>query len=77
MRVLIVEDDIGIVAGLRATLSRLGWAVESTASIAAAWSALCSEPFDVILLDLGLDDGVGRSFCGGCVLLGRDICRTR
>jgi two-component system response regulator QseB len=59
MRVLIVEDDAAIVAGLRAALSRLGWAVESASSIAAAWSALCSESFDVILLDLGLDDGDG------------------
>lgn len=59
MRVLVVEDDIGIVAALRATLSRLGWAVESASSIAGAWSALCSEPFDVVLLDLGLEDGDG------------------
>jgi two-component system response regulator QseB len=59
MRVLVVEDDTGIVAALRATLSRLGWAVESASSIAAAWSALCSEPFDVVLLDLGLEDGDG------------------
>jgi two-component system OmpR family response regulator/two-component system response regulator QseB len=59
MRILVVEDDPGIVAGLRVTLSRLGWAVDSASSIAIAWASLCTESFDVVLLDLGLEDGDG------------------
>ena len=59
MRVLVVEDDEGIAAGLRANLRQQGWAVDCTDGVAGAWAALCAEPFDVVLLDLGLRDGDG------------------
>jgi len=59
MRVLVVEDDEGIAAGLQVHLRQLGWAVDVTDGVASAWHALCAEPFDVVLLDLGLRDGDG------------------
>ncbi len=59
MRVLVVEDDEGIAVGLQAHLRHLGWAVDVTDGVAPAWDALCAEPFDVVLLDLGLRDGDG------------------
>jgi DNA-binding response OmpR family regulator len=59
MRVLVVEDDEGIAGGLAAHLARAGHAVDCTPSIQGAWAALSSEPFDVVLLDLGLADGDG------------------
>lgn len=59
MRVLVVEDEPGIVAGLQTNLRRFGWAVDAAADIKTAWAALRSEPFDVMLLDLGLPDGDG------------------
>jgi two-component system response regulator QseB len=59
MRVLVVEDDGGIADGLAAHLGRLGHAVDCTPGMAPAWRALCSEPYDVVLLDLGLEDGDG------------------
>lgn len=59
MRVLVVEDDEGIAAGLEVHLRQLGWAVDVMPSVAEAWLALCAEPFDVVLLDLGLRDGDG------------------
>jgi two-component system OmpR family response regulator/two-component system response regulator QseB len=59
MRVLVVEDDEGIATGLEAHLRQLGWAVDITDSVETAWTALCVEPFDVVLLDLGLRDGDG------------------
>ena len=59
MRVLVVEDDEGIAAGLAAHLGRAGHAVDCTTSVAAGWSALAGEPYDVVLLDLGLPDGDG------------------
>lgn len=59
MRVLVVEDDQGIAAGLNANLRQQGWAVDCVDSVAQAWAALCAEPFDVVLLDLGLRDGDG------------------
>ncbi len=59
MRVLVVEDDEGIATGLEAHLRQLGWAVDITDSVETAWTALCVEPFDLVLLDLGLRDGDG------------------
>ena len=59
MRVLVVEDDEGVAGGLRAQLRQQGCAVDVAGSVAAAWAALCAEPFDLVLLDLGLADGDG------------------
>lgn len=59
MRALVVEDDPGIASGLQASLRQAGYAVDLCASVEAAWLALAVEPFDVMLLDLGLPDGEG------------------
>lgn len=59
MRILVVEDDPGIAAGLQSNLKLRGWAVDVMPGIAAAWAALRTEPFDVVLLDLSLLDGDG------------------
>jgi DNA-binding response OmpR family regulator len=59
MRLLVVEDDEAIAAGLQSHLRGAGWAVDVTRSIAQGWHALASEPFDMVLLDLGLPDGDG------------------
>ncbi|MBX3653498.1 MAG: response regulator transcription factor [Ramlibacter sp.] len=64
MRVLVVEDDEGIAAGLQAHLRQLGWAVDLSDSVAMAWAALRAEPFDLVLLDLGLRDGDGTMLLG-------------
>ena len=59
MRILVVEDDEGIAAGLRANLAQRGYAVGVCATVADAWHALSAERFDAVLLDLGLPDGDG------------------
>jgi two-component system, OmpR family, response regulator QseB len=59
MRALVVEDDPGIASGLSASLRQAGYAVDVCGRLDSAWSALCVEPFDVMLLDLGLPDGDG------------------
>lgn len=59
MRVLVIEDDEGISGGLKANLKRHGCAVDVAGSVASAWAALRAEPFDFVLLDLGLPDGDG------------------
>ena len=59
MRVLVVEDDEGIALGLRGHLGQLGCAVDVADGVLAAWAALRAEPFDLVLLDLGLPDGDG------------------
>jgi two-component system OmpR family response regulator/two-component system response regulator QseB len=59
MRVLVVEDDPGIAEGLAAHLGRAGHAVDCTPGMAPAWRALSDEAYDVVLLDLALEDGDG------------------
>jgi DNA-binding response OmpR family regulator len=59
MRVLVVEDDEGIADGLRVTLRQHGAAVDVAPSVAAGWTALRAETFDLVLLDLGLPDADG------------------
>ena len=59
MRILVIEDDAGIAQGLAMVLRQCGWAVELVDRVWPALAALRSEPFDMVLLDLGLDDGDG------------------
>jgi two-component system response regulator QseB len=59
MRVLVVEDDEAIAHGLSLALRQDGWAADIVPSVAAAWAALSSEPFGMVLLDLALADGDG------------------
>jgi DNA-binding response OmpR family regulator len=61
VRVLIVEDDPGIAGSLRRGLTRAGYAAQIVGSAAEALSA---DPYDVVLLDLGLPDGDGTELCG-------------
>ncbi|WP_296495051.1 response regulator [Rhodoferax sp.] len=59
MRVLVVEDDPGIAAGLLATLKAAGYAPDACATLTGASSAIAVEVFDLVLLDRGLPDGDG------------------
>ena len=59
MRALVVEDDPGIASGLSDSLRQAGYAVDVCSTLDTAWTALAVEPFDVLLLDLGLPDGDG------------------
>ena len=59
MRVLVIEDDRRIADGLADHLGRQGHAVDHAGTLAAGWAALGAEPFDLLLLDLGLPDGDG------------------
>jgi len=59
MRILVVEDDVGIASGLRTNLQQRGYAVDVADGVANAWNALRMERFDAVLLDLGLADGDG------------------
>ena len=54
MRILVVEDDTGIALGLQANLQQRGYAVDVCGTLGSAWSALCGEPFDLVLLELAL-----------------------
>ncbi len=59
MRVLIVEDDPTTATMLGGLLRRQEWEHQWCDDLAQAWRALCSQPFDFLLLDLSLPDGEG------------------
>lgn len=54
MRILLVEDDAMLGAGVRRGLQQAGHAVDWVQDGQAADVALAGEPYDVVLLDLGL-----------------------
>jgi two-component system, OmpR family, response regulator QseB len=59
VRLLLVEDDAMIGEAVRAGLKREGFAVDWVHAVAAAAQALASEPFELLLLDLGLPGADG------------------
>jgi two-component system response regulator QseB len=59
MRLLLVEDDSMIGEAIRAGLKRDGFAVDWVRDTASAAPALDTEPFELLLLDLGLPGGDG------------------
>lgn len=64
-QILVVEDDPDLSAALIEQIDSGGYETKAVASLAEARNAL-SEPeasFDLMLLDVGLPDGDGRSLC--------------
>jgi DNA-binding response OmpR family regulator len=59
MRLLVVEDDCALLAALRAGLSAQGLAVDTARSVEDAWELLAINPYDLIVLDLGLPSADG------------------
>lgn len=54
MRILLVEDDPLLGEGLQASLKLEGYAVDWLQDGESAWSALSTDTFDLMVLDLGL-----------------------
>lgn len=54
MRILLVEDDPSLASGIRLALKPEHYTVDHLTDGATAVSALKSEPFDAVILDLGL-----------------------
>ncbi len=69
-RILFVEDDPSIALALTYSLEEEGYEVVHTSSVEEALSAL-EQPFDLVLLDLGLGDRSGYEVCRA--LSGGDI----
>lgn len=59
MRVLIVEDEEGLVSALRIGLQREGYAVDTAIGVADAEGRLAVNEYDVTLVDVNLPDGDG------------------
>ena len=62
-RILLVEDDKGIVANLTEYLTKEGYEVKSASGQTAALQLVESEQFDLVLLDISLSDGNGFAVC--------------
>lgn len=60
---LVVEDDRALGEVVRRGLAEEGYAVDLVASIGAADQAVTVNQYDLIVLDLGLPDGDGASWC--------------
>jgi DNA-binding NtrC family response regulator len=61
-RLLLIEDDVDIVASLVHRLTTLGYDIEAASTLHDAVKRVTRAVFDVILLDLTLPDGVGSDF---------------
>ena len=59
MRVLIVEDQAGLVRALRVALQREGYAVDGAGSVVDALEKLGVNAYDLVVLDINLPDGSG------------------
>jgi DNA-binding response OmpR family regulator len=59
MRVLLVEDEEGLVGPLTLVLQREGYAVDSAMTVADATVKLACTSYDIVLLDVNLPDGDG------------------
>ncbi|OAI01335.1 response regulator transcription factor [Methylomonas methanica] len=60
MRILLVEDDAVLGDGLSRSLGDWGFDVTLAETGTYANSALCTQPYDLLILDLGLPDMDGR-----------------
>ncbi len=62
-KILLVEDDKGIVLNLTEFLSSEGFTVKSASGQTDALTFLRNESFDLVLLDISLSDGNGFAVC--------------
>lgn len=62
-RLLLVEDDQSIAAGLSYSLAQEGYTVNTQGTVASAIAYLKKEDCDFALLDLSLPDGTGYEIC--------------
>ncbi|MFV2072429.1 MAG: ATP-binding protein [Thermoanaerobaculales bacterium] len=63
VRVLVVDDDPGMVLLLKAVLSTRGHDVTCCTDAEAAWDHFCRNPFPLALLDIGLPAMSGLELC--------------
>jgi DNA-binding response OmpR family regulator len=59
MRLLIVEDEPTLARHLRVGLEEAAWTVDTTDRVEDAWRLLLLNPYDLVVLDLGLPDQDG------------------
>lgn len=64
-KILLVEDDTGIVSGLVELLTPEGFSVDHACGQSETFAALEKERYDLLLLDISHSDGNGFSICSG------------
>lgn len=62
MRLLLVEDTADVAEAIAASLARAGYACDVAGDLAAAEAHVAVQGYDIIVLDINLPDGDGRSF---------------
>jgi DNA-binding response OmpR family regulator len=63
VRLLVVEDEEGLVSALRSGLGRAGYAVDAAGTGAEATEKLATTAYDLLVLDITLPDGTGLDLC--------------
>lgn len=63
-RILLLEDDISLIDGLKYALERDGFGVDVARTLKQAKEKLSGKPYDLLLLDVTLPDGTGFELCG-------------
>jgi len=62
-RILLVEDDLSLITGLEFSLKKNGFQVEIARTVREALDRFRGQPYDLLILDLGLPDGSGFEIC--------------
>lgn len=63
MRLLVVEDEEGLVSALRSGLGRAGYAVDTAGTGLEAMEKLATTAYDLAILDITLPDTTGLDIC--------------
>ncbi len=61
MRLLVVEDEPALAGYLQRGLEEAAWAVDVSGTAEDAWRRLLLDPYDAVILDLGLPDSDGTA----------------
>jgi len=62
MRLLVIEDEQQLAGYLRKGLQEAGWAVDASETVDEAWRLVLLNPYDAVILDLGLPGKDGTEF---------------
>ncbi len=72
-RILLLEDDIGLIDGLCYSLQKNGFILDTVQTVAEVYAHLQQNSYDLLLLDITLPDGNGFDVCNWVRGQGNDI----
>lgn len=61
--ILLVEDDLSLIDGLKFSLKKNGFNVDVARTVQEAYTIIVNQNFDLLILDLTLPDGSGYEIC--------------